>query len=391
MECCYVGTLAAFHLDNQLNPAPTNHYFLTAIWMSGYGVAADLSGNLYFATGNSNPSGSSYNTTYNLSESIVEASPDLTKVLGFFSPSDGTNSVSNLDQQDLDTGSGGVMLLPDQEANTPALAVHAGKVGQMYLLNRDKLGGYDPTTGTNHVLGTFSIGGCWCGPSYFQGSDNAGRVVSSGGNTVMVWRVQKGKNPTLVLASQSAPLSSGQDTGFFTTVSSNGTQNAIIWAVTRPVNSSNPNVTLYAFDANSNQLINPIVAGTWPNTGGNANIVPAVANAHVYVAAYKTVAIFGLGPPGALAAVTLPQPALNGHEIYGTITSVDGSLLVIETRTGTLLSVDASTAIADDQSINNLKDGKTVRVVGDFNASGVLVATAITRAKNSPDSWPPDH
>jgi hypothetical protein len=317
----------------------------------------------------------------------VKVSPDLATVLGFFSPSDANFNVNYLDQQDLDTGSGGVMALPDQGGNTPALAVHAGKDGQMYLLNRDNLGSYD-SSGTNHVLGTFSIGACWCGPSYFQGSDNAGRVVSSGGNTVIVWRVQKGKTPTLALDSHSNTLSSGQDSGFFTSISSSGTQNTIIWAVARPVNS---NVTLYAFDAKSNQLINPIVAGTWPNTGGNANIVPVVANGHVYVAAYKTVAIFGLGPAGVLAAIPAPQPAVSEHEIYGTITSVDGTSLTIETRTGTFLSVDASTAIANDQSINNLKDNKPVRVVGDFNSSGVLVATAITRAKNSPDSWPPDH
>jgi len=35
-------------------------------------------------------------------------------------------------------------------------------------------------------------------------------------------------------------------------------------------------------------------AGTWPYTGGNANIVPVVANGKVYVASYKELAIFGL-------------------------------------------------------------------------------------------------
>jgi hypothetical protein len=35
--------------------------------------------------------------------------------------------------------------------------------------------------------------------------------------------------------------------------------------------------------------------------------VPVVANGHVYVAAYKKVGIFGLGPAGALAAVAAPH------------------------------------------------------------------------------------
>jgi hypothetical protein len=206
----------------------------------------------------------------------------------------------------------------------------------------------------------------------------------------MVWRVQRGKNPTLVLESQSPALSTGQDPGFLTTVSSNGTQNAIIWAVARPVSFNNPNVTLYGFDDASNQLITPIVAGTWPVTPGNANIVPVVANGRVYVASYKTLAIFGIGPAGTLSAAAAPQPAINQHEIYGTITAVDGGSLTIETRTGTLLPVDATAAIAANQTVN-LKVDKPVRVVGDFNSSGVLVASAITHAKNSPESWPPDH
>jgi hypothetical protein len=40
--------------------------------MTGYGVAADSSSNLYFSTGNSDYSGTSYSARYNLSESIVK-------------------------------------------------------------------------------------------------------------------------------------------------------------------------------------------------------------------------------------------------------------------------------------------------------------------------------
>jgi len=89
--------------------------------------------------------------------------------------------VPALDKKDSDFGSGGVLLLPDQTESSAALAVAAGKVGQMYLLNPSNLGGYS-SNGKNQVLGTFSIGGCWCGQSYFQGWDLNGRVVSSGGN-----------------------------------------------------------------------------------------------------------------------------------------------------------------------------------------------------------------
>jgi hypothetical protein len=80
----------------------------------------------------------------------------------------------------------------------------------------------------------------------------------------------------------------------------------------------------------------------------------------------------------------------NGAPVY-TFRALDGASLTIQTRTGTLVPVDAAAAIASDQSINNLKIDRPVRVVGDFNSSGVLLATAITHATGQPESWPPDH
>jgi hypothetical protein len=220
--------LKANHLNDQL-PNSANNYFLSLIWMSGYGVAADSSNNLYFSTGNSDPSATSYNTKYNLSESIVKISPDLKNVVSFFTPSDANFGVKYLEQTDGDFSSGGVLLLPNQPSYSQGLAVAAGKVGQMYLLNRSNLGGYSSSQ-TNNVLGTFSVGNCWCGQSYFQGWDTVGRVVSSGGNSIMVWKVQTSPAPTLLQESVSPQLTSGQDGGFFTTVSSTGTptKNAII-------------------------------------------------------------------------------------------------------------------------------------------------------------------
>jgi hypothetical protein len=57
---------------------------------------------------------------------------------------------------------------------------------------------------------------------------------------------------------------------------------------------------LYAFKAKlsggSNKLTQLFSqpAGEWPNTGGNANVVPVVANGKVYVASNKQLTIFGL-------------------------------------------------------------------------------------------------
>ena len=54
---------------------------------------------------------------------------------------------------------------------------------------------------------------------------------------------------------------------------------------------------LYAFAATpvngTLKLLYSGAAGQWPNLGGNANIVPMVANGLAYVAAYKSLTIFG--------------------------------------------------------------------------------------------------
>jgi hypothetical protein len=400
--------LPANYLDDQ-EAQSTDSFFLSSIWMSGYGVAADSSSNLYFTTGNSDYSGTSYNTKYNLSESIVKMSPDLTAVNDFFTPNDSSFGVRYLDQTDSDTGSGGVLLLPAQPNSTANLAVAAGKVGQMYLLDRNSMGGYSNNR-KNKVLGTFSIGSCWCGESYFQGWDTLGRVVTSGGNNIVVWKVQTQPRLTLTQESVSPQLNSGQDGGFFTSVSSNGTQNQIIWAVGHPFDSSS-NVTLYAFDPlaasqGPSSWLFSAVAGTWPNTGGNANIVPVVANGHVYVASYQQLAIFGLGsgtaaplsaqttaqaspqatPAGVLDFTQLPP---HGHELFGTITAVNGDMLTVATRTGALVNVDATEAVQTYQSIVLLVD-EPVRMLGSYNAADVFRATVITRAKASSILWPPD-
>ena len=218
---------------NQLNDTQAsspNTFFLSSIWMSGYGLAADDSGNIVFVTGNSDYSGTTYDGVTNIQESVIKVSPNLTNVVDLFTPS----NQASLDESDADFGSGGVLVLPDQPGKIPHLAVAAGKVGSMFLMNEDHLGGYSTTK--NNVLGNYAIGGCWCGESYFvDPNDGAARVVSSGNRSVGVWKLQTSPHPALSYFTHSKAMSGGgQDPGFFTTVSSNGKASPIIWAVSRP-------------------------------------------------------------------------------------------------------------------------------------------------------------
>ena len=53
--------------------------------MSGYGLAADPAGNIYFVTGNSDLFRNTYNGVTNVPESVVKVSADLTQLLRFHS------------------------------------------------------------------------------------------------------------------------------------------------------------------------------------------------------------------------------------------------------------------------------------------------------------------
>jgi hypothetical protein len=287
------GSLAPFPSNQLLDQQATNRdsFFLSSIWMSGYGPATDDAGNILFVTGNSDTY--TYDGITDIQESVVKVSNTLTTVLDLFTPDD----QESLDEGDVDFGSGGVMVLPDQPGPISHLAVAAGKDGNMFFMDEDKLGGYSPDT--NNVLGTYSVGGCWCGESYFVDPvDGLGRVVSSGGTTVGVWKVQTSPTVALTQVAASASLGGEQDPGFFTTVSSNGNADAIIWALARPQSTLTGPFHLFAFNPDSPKFtmkhLYTTAAGSWPNQGGNANLVPVVANGQVFVASYKILKIFGL-------------------------------------------------------------------------------------------------
>jgi len=288
-----------------LTPLPANQlvdtrvkspgtFFLSSIWMSGYGLASDDSGNILFVTGNSDHSGSTYDGIANLQESVVKVSSNLTTVLDLFTP----KNQASLDKTDSDFGSGGILVLPDQPGSIPHLAVAAGKAGALFLMNADHLGGYSPIS--NDVLGTYGGGSCWCGPSYFVDSDGGARVVTSGGRTARVWKVNTSPSPSLTNVANSTGIGGGQDAGFFTTISSNGKASPILWALSRPPKPSTTSpIYLYAFDPDSvsgstMKLLFDGAAGNWPNLSGNANLVPVVANGEVFVASNKQLQIFGL-------------------------------------------------------------------------------------------------
>jgi hypothetical protein len=360
--------------------------FLSTVWMSGFGLAADPEdGSIYFATGNTKEG--AYSLSSNLSESTIRLSSNLNELLAVFTPS----NVEYLDQHDLDLGSGGVALLPEQPGQHPFLAVVAGKAGTLYLLERKHLGGPSSLLPDND-LGEYPVGSCYCGPSYFRGPDGTGRVVTSGGDRVEIWKVKTTPTTGLSLEAQSPSLPTGQDGGFFTSISSNGTQpgTAIVWAAIRP-QSFRSGITLYALDAAHGSVLYTSPAGSWPNVNINAVVVPVVANGKVYVASGATFIILGLGASPDTKVPTLTfdpaaDPRVPGHEIYGRLTRIDGMMLELQLRTGHIVNVD-STEAQHHHRCAELRTGEAFAADGIWENDGTMLASRIYRAKDSPSLW----
>ncbi|HEX4159901.1 MAG TPA: hypothetical protein VHY79_15655, partial [Rhizomicrobium sp.] len=261
-------------------------YELASIWMSGFAPAIDSSGNVFAVTGN----GAFAPGTRDWGQSVLRLPPDLQKVQSHFTPA----KYQNLNAHDLDFGSGGVMLLPVVQGQmAPPMAVAMGKSAVLYLLSQTHLGGLK--TGDRGVLQWLSLRkygqGVWGGPAYY-GSPNGGLVyVQIDGDVLRGFSVATGSQPSLKqVAEGTSPAGRG---GSLPIVSSNGSEadTGVVWLIRRGAT-----VQLEAYDAVA--LGNPIFAanaGTWSKPGGNAFITPLEANGRVYVAAYKTVTVFGLG------------------------------------------------------------------------------------------------
>lgn len=164
------------------------------IWQSGFGLAADDIGNLYFETGNG-----LFNADLggrNVGDSVVRlrtANGTLTfspNPEDFFTPS----NERSLDKNDADLGSGGAMVLPDQpDSAAPRLLVGCGKDGIVRLLNRDFLGGHtgrnNPRAPDNAVQDLSGVGGTWCGPAYWEGPDGHYLFYTGAGNRLRRFRL----------------------------------------------------------------------------------------------------------------------------------------------------------------------------------------------------------
>jgi hypothetical protein len=384
--------LKANDLTNKLNHTQHN-FFLTAIWMSGYGLAGAQNGDVYFITGNSDYSGTAYDPVLNISESVAQMSSDLSTVKHLFTP---VNVVA-LEQSDGDFGAGGFMLLPPQKHQPSNLAVAAGKDAVMYVFNADDI--TNGAGGGGAAYSVANVGACWCGPSYYVGADGKSRIVSSGNNDVKTWILKAKGTPKLTLDKNVGSVEGEYFPGFFTSVSSDGTApgSAVIWAVGRPTDFNEEALKFHAYDPVAAKEIFTTLTGYWTNSISDSNIVPVVANGKVYVATVKLLAIYGLKAAGAKFAALPPAPPVidsraklepGEHEIRGTVRAIAGNALTVELRDGRTLAVDGTKA-AEGHMVAAPSVGHALVARGTYHGE-VFEAGILGHAPDHPKMWPPD-
>ena len=267
-----------------------------AIWMSGFGLAADTSSNIYFIDANGTLdddfSASGLPDKMDYGNAIVKLSTSNDLALAdYFEPYD-TDAES---AADTDFGSGGAMLLPDltdSTGKTRHLIVGAGKDTNIYLADRDNMGKFHSGSNSNlyQELPGALANGAWSGPAYFNNT-----VYYAGvGDALKAFPISK----ALLAATPSSKSSMAFPyPGATPGVSANGTKNGIVWAVESSL--ASPGV-LHAFDATNlaNELYNSTQAGSRDGFGnGNKFITPLIVNGRVYVGTQNSVAVFGLLNP----------------------------------------------------------------------------------------------
>jgi Immunoglobulin I-set domain/PQQ enzyme repeat len=263
-----------------------------AIWMSGAGLAADSSGNIYFLDGNGtfdtslNPSGFPSQGDFGNAFLKLSTTGGLA-VADYFQ--EANQAFENTHDQDLGSGGGLVMLdLTDNAGAVHHLAVGAGKDANIYVVNRDSMGKYAPGGGNAYQeIDGILAGSIYSMPAYFNNTIYFGPV----GTSIKAFGIA---NALLSTTPFSNTGSSYSYPGATPGISANGTANAILWAVE---NSGGPGV-LHAYDAANlaTELYNSNQAGTRDNFSDNKFITPTIANGKVYVGTPTGVIVFGLLP-----------------------------------------------------------------------------------------------
>jgi outer membrane protein assembly factor BamB len=263
-----------------------------SVWMSGAGLAADSSGNIFLLDANGTfdtaldangfPGQGDFGNAF---LKISTASQRLA-VADYFEMFN--QSAENDSDQDL--GSGGALVLPDLtdgSGKTRHLAVGAGKDSNIYVVDRDAMGKFNPSKNNiyQQIQGALS-GSVFSMPAYFNNTVYYGSV----GDNIKAFAIS---NAQLANSPASQTGNAFGYPGATPSISANGTSNAILWAA-----ENGGGAVLHAYDATnlSHELYNSNQAAGGRDQFGSGNkfITPMITNGKVYVGTTNGVGVFGL-------------------------------------------------------------------------------------------------
>ena len=284
----YHGWLLAYS-ESTLQPLAT---FVTtpngkqgAIWMAGGGPAADSDGTIFLASANGTFDAN--NGGFDYGDSLLRLNPASSglTVLDYFTP----YNQQELSSGDIDLGSGGVILLPDQDSPYTHELLGGGKEGTLYLVNRDGMGGFNSTGDTQIIqsipgasIGELdSVPAYWNGNVYINGLGDYVKAFSLANDALS--NSPTSQSPTRTVTPGSLAISS------------NGTTNGILWSLM----ANNP-AYLYAYDAtNLNTVLytSAQAASLRDKVGITAKFIPpTIANGKVYIGGTTALTVFGMLP-----------------------------------------------------------------------------------------------
>jgi len=263
-----------------------------AIWQAGAGMASDGDA-IYFLDANGlfdttlNSKGFPVNGDYGNGFIKLSTKNNKLRVADYFNMYDTVQESEN----DEDLGSGGDLVLPpmkDAQNNTWHLAIGAGKDSNIYIVNRNNMGKFNPNNDNaiyQEIDGALP-GGIWSMPAYFDGSVYYGPQ----GYYLLQYTFSLAKLGTSPASSSAAAF---EYPGSTPSVSANRKQNGIVWAIEH----SDPNDVLHAYDATNlqNELYNSSQAGNRDQFGTASHFgTPLIVNGKVYVGTSNNVTAFGL-------------------------------------------------------------------------------------------------
>lgn len=303
------GDLGAFHgwfmaYDASDIAKQTGAWTVTAngekggIWMSGGGISSDNEGDIFLAAGNGTFDANAKGTDYGDSALRFTLTSKGLVVADSFTPDD----QHSLDIADNDMGTSAMVLLPTQSGSIPHLAVTADKSGTIYLINRDKMGGY--STSRDASVENFGDGGYSLHSSFAFFNDAIYLAPDNG--PLQRWAFDSTSELFSTSADSRSSIEFGckncNPTGSTPSISANGNANGIVWALDNSHYYNLPAV-LHAYPAGDldDELYNSEEAPKGRDAAALATkfTTPTIASGRVYVGGRNAVTVYGLLDAGA--------------------------------------------------------------------------------------------